>query len=165
MESRASAPFDLRCHATPDHVIGERMLLKIYLRRYFLFKAPRVSLFLSGHRHPPPPQTLPFSVPPFPPHTLCLSLFFFSSSLRYWTRPFAGRLKSNENLWVHYRLHIYPRVGSFTSPGRTNTYTNSTHQTSDCGIRSPTQCSRPAPHSLPNSSWGLGQKQHLDQDT
>ena len=49
-------------------------------------------------------------------HITCHSLLFFSS-LRYWTGSFAGRLKSNENLWVHYRLHIYSRVGSFTSPG------------------------------------------------
>ena len=39
------------------------------------------------------------------------------SPLRNWTGPFAGLLKSNKNLRVHYRLHIYPRVGSFTSPG------------------------------------------------
>ena len=45
-----------------------------------------------------------------------LSFFLFSLSHRYWTGFFAGRLKSNENLWVHYRLHIYPLCGIFYFP-------------------------------------------------
>ena len=46
----------------------------------------------------------------------CHTLLFFFSSLRYWTGSFAGRLKPNENLWVHYRLHIYPLCGIFYFP-------------------------------------------------
>ena len=47
-----------------------------------------------------------------PTHSATIScpLFFSSSQIQ------AGALKSNKNLWVHYRLHIYPLCGIFFFP-------------------------------------------------
>ena len=65
-----------------------------------LYSTPSSYRFIVLHFSP---SRLPYSTPS-------------SSCLRYWTGLFAGRLKSNENFRVHYRLHLYPLVWDILLP-------------------------------------------------